>query len=218
MKTPEQLLLKGRDAVVAATDEADWRKGKAPDYHYSNERMPGQRTTNHAEGSLEAIVESLIQVFEMEISHKPDANKWLSVVKESFKTRVNGGQWYNADALAERGSYNVLIGETPFYDSEAESFESSHDIFHQALPGGFFWEVLDVISPPPVVTFKWRHWGDFTGPYKGFEPTGERVEMFGVSIAKVTDNLQIVDVEHFYDNSQFLGKLTGGCPIAGHMP
>jgi len=213
MSSVKQVLLEGRDAAIAAHD-AQWRHDKAPDYHFSQTLMPAQRTKQHDPNSLEAIVERLVQVFEMEISFKPDPSKWLSVVQGSFKTSVNGGRSYDAQELAARGSYNVLIGTSPFYDSASESFESSHDIFRGAFPSGFFWEVLEVYSPPPVVTVKWRHWGDFTGEYKGFAPTGQRVEMFGVSVVTVNDDLQIVDAEHYYDNSLFLGKLTGGCPVA----
>jgi hypothetical protein len=52
------------------------------------------------------------------------------------------------------------------------------------------------------------------GEYQGFAPTGERIEMFGVSVAKVDDALELLEVEHYYDPDHFLGKLTGGCPIA----
>jgi hypothetical protein len=38
--------------------------------------------------------------------------------------------------------------------------------------------------------------------------------MFGVSVAKVDDALELLEVEHYYDPDHFLGKLTGGCPIA----
>lgn len=207
------LWLQGRDAVVAAAAPGDWRE-EAPDYHLSHTVMPGQRTHNFEAGSLEAIVETIVQVFEMEVSHKKDPATWVSMVTDRFRTRVNGGPWANAADIAEQGSYNILIGDSIFYRTGKESFDSSHDIFHGAFPDGFYWEVLEVLSPPPVVTFKWRHWGTFEGEYHGFQPTNERVEMFGVSVAKVSDDLRLLDVEHFYDPNSFLGQLTGGCPVA----
>lgn len=212
--TPETpLWLKGRDAIIADAKPEDWRKGAPPDYDLSNTVMPKQRVCNHAETSLEATVERLIQAFEMEISHKKDPAKWLSVVAEGFRTRLNGGPWYSKQDLVERGSYNVWIGENAYYDSAGESFESSHDIFHTAFPNGFYWEVLEVYSPPPVIAVKWRHWGDFSGPYHGFAPTGKRVELFGMTIARTSSDLKLLEVEHFYDNSAFLSQLTGGCPV-----
>jgi hypothetical protein len=206
------LHLQGRGAVVAATAAADWR-GEVPDYHLSETVMPGQRSTGHEAGSLEAIVEELVQVFEMEVSHKKDPATWVSVVAEHYRGRVNGGPWQDAEEFARIGSYNILIGDNPYYEASEETFESSHHIFHEALPGGFFWEVLEVLTGPPVVTFKWRHWGRFEGEYKGHRPTGELVELFGMTIAKVDDDLRIVELEHFYDNNKLLGPLAHGCPV-----
>lgn len=208
------LWLMGRNAVVAAADPAHWR-GNRPDYELTDELVPQQRTTSFEEGSLELIVEDLVRVFEMEVSHKHDPATWVSVVADRFRTRVNGSPWASSADIVERGSYNVLVGESVFYDATAESFESSHAVFHKALPNGFFWEVLEVLSPPPVVAFKWRHWGSFDGEYKGNAPTGEKVEMFGVSIARLTDDLKLTEIEHYYDSDELLSPLAGGCPVRG---
>ncbi|MEC4017210.1 ester cyclase [Streptomyces sp. H27-D2] len=207
------LWLQGREAVVAAADPGDWRD-EAPDYHLSHTVMPGQRTHRFEAGSLEAIAESIVQVFEMEVSHKKDPRTWVSMVTDTFRTRINGGAWASAADIVEQGSYNILIGDSIFYPAGAEDFDSSHKVFHTAFPQGFFWEVLDVLSPPPTVTFRWRHWGSFEGEYKGFRPSGETIEMFGVSVATVSDDLRLLEVEHFYDPTSFLGRLTGGCPVA----
>ena len=207
------LWLQGRDAVVAAADPSHWREGE-PDYHFSKTIMPGQRTHTFDAGSLEAIVESIVQVFEMEVSHKHDPATWVSMVTDRFKTNVNGGAWAGAQDIVDQGSYNILIGDSVFYRTGEESFDSSHHLFRATFQEGFFWEVLEVLSGPPVVTFKWRHWGTFDGEYNGFKPTGEKIEMFGVSVAKVSDDLKLVEVEHFYDPNSFLGSLTGGCPVA----
>ncbi|GII66677.1 hypothetical protein Skr01_67620 [Sphaerisporangium krabiense] len=99
-------------------------------------------------------------------------------------------------------------------DGAGRTFDFSHHVFHTAFPGGFFWEVLEVLSPPPVG----RHWGVFDGEYQGFPPNGQTVEMYGVSVAKVSDDLRLVEVEHYYDPNAFLGKLTGGCPVAHREP
>lgn len=207
------LWLQGRDAVVAAADDSQWR-GNRPDYHLTNATVPLQRTTTHEQGSLEQIVEDLVRVFEMEVSHKDDPTTWVSMVSERFRTRVNGGGWATSQDLVEQGSYNVLIGESPYYE-KGQSFEDSHHTFHQALPGGFFWEVLEVLSPPPSIAFTWRHWGRFEGEYAGHQPTGETVEMFGMSLARVSEDLQLVEIDHFYDNNQLLGPLARGCPVTG---
>ncbi|RJO72220.1 SnoaL-like polyketide cyclase [Nocardia panacis] len=212
-KAETPLWLRGRDAVVAATPDEHWR-GNRPNYHLTDEVVPRERTTEHAAGSLEAIVEDLVRVFEMEVSHKKDPATWVSLVSEHYRGRVNGGKWRNAAEFARIGSYNILIGDNPYYDAAAETFESSHHIFHTAFPGGFFWEVQEVLAGPPAVTCRWRHWGRFEGEYRGHQPTGELIEMFGVTIARVTEDLRILELEHFYDNNQLLGPLAHGCPVA----
>ncbi|MGX6601929.1 ester cyclase [Micromonosporaceae bacterium Da 78-11] len=206
------LWLQGRTAVIDAADPSEWRDG-TPDYHLSHTVMPGQRTKQLAPDSLEAIVESLVQVFEMEVSHKKDPATWVSMVSEHFRTNVNGGGWASSQDIVEQGSYNILIGDSAFYRTGKESFEESHAVFHKAFPGGFYWEVLEVLSPPPTIAFKWRHWGEFSGEYNGFAPNGKTIEMYGMSVAKVSDDLKLIEVEHYYDPNQFLGKLTGGCPV-----
>ena len=75
------------------------------------------------------------------------------------------------------------------------------------------------ISGPPVVSFKWRHWGTWEGKYKDNEPTGETIELYGACIARVDENLKILSVEIFYDPTPMLAKLTGFektgvCPFA----
>ncbi|MDF8266001.1 hypothetical protein [Luteipulveratus flavus] len=207
------LWLQGRAAVVTAALAEHWR-GETPNYHLTDEVVPRERTQHHAAGSLEQIVEDLVRVFEMEVSHKNDPTTWVSMVADQFRTRVNGGAWASSQDLVEQGSYNVLIGESPYY-SKDHSFESSHDTFHAALPGGFFWEVLEVFSGPPSISFSWRHWGKFTGDYHGVVPTGELVEMFGMSVARVSDDLKLLEVDHYYDSSQLLSPLAGGCPVTG---
>lgn len=208
------LWLQGRSAVVAAADESQWR-GERPDYHLTDQIVPRERTVHHETGSLGQIVEDLVRVFEMEVSHKDDPTTWVSMVSEHFRTRVNGGPWATSTDLVEQGSYNVLIGKSPYYPTQDHSFESSHETFHTALPGGFFWEVLEVFSGPPTIAFSWRHWGKFEGEYHGQQPTGELVEMFGTSVARVDDDLKLVEVDHYYDSAQLLSPLAHGCPVAG---
>lgn len=43
-------------------------------------------------------------------------------------------------------------------------FAASHKTFKRMMPT-FAWEVLEVYTEPPVVAFKWRHWGEFKGDY-----------------------------------------------------
>ena len=88
------------------------------------------------------------------------------------------------------------------------TFEQSHELFRSSFKA-FPWEVLKVITPPPVVTFSWRHWANFNGCYKGNEGTGELVEMFGFAVVKVNEELKIQDIKIYYEPESFLEVLEG---------
>ncbi|MDJ0737071.1 MAG: SnoaL-like polyketide cyclase [Nostocaceae cyanobacterium] len=206
------LWVQDRDKAIAYSVESntEWRHGKVPDYSRSKENLAKESICNHLEGSLEAIVQNLVRTFEMEVSFKSNPQQWLSVVNDKFRVSTNGGKEFTGEELGAKGTYNIFMADSEHYKSSEESFESSHEIFHSTFPGGFPWELLEVYSGPPNVAFKWRHWGHFKGAYKDFAPTGETVEIVGMSLARVTDDLKIISMEHYFDNSLFLQKLTAG--------
>ncbi|MCJ8282356.1 MAG: ester cyclase [Rivularia sp. ALOHA_DT_140] len=204
------LWVQERDTVIAGSIDSEWRGGNPPDYSESNQGLAQESRIHHPMGSLEAIVENLVRAFELEASFKTNTQQWVSVVNDKFRMSSNGGQQFTAEDISQSGTYNLFIGDTPEYKASVENFESSGRLFRSAFPKGFLWEVLEVYSSPPNVTFKWRHWGTFNGPYKDYAPTGEVVEIIGMSMAQVTDDLKIINVEHYFDNSQFLAKLTSG--------
>ena len=206
------LWVQDRDKMIAHSTETnvEWRNGNSPDYSRSKQNLAQESLHNHIEGSLEAIVQNLVRTFEMEVSFKTNPQQWLSVVGDKFRVSTNGGRDFTAEELGAKGTYNVFMADSEHYKSSEETFESSHQIFHSTFPQGFPWELIEVYSGPPHVTFKWRHWGHFRGEYKGFAPTGEMVEIVGMSVAHVTDDLKITSMEHYFDNSLFLEKLTAG--------
>jgi hypothetical protein len=204
------LWVQDRDTVIANSGNAEWRSQTPPDYTESNEGLAKESKAKHIEGSLEAIVQNLVRTFEMEASFKTNPSQWLSVVNEQFRMSSNGGAEYTASDVIQAGTYNLFMPDTEDYKASEETFESSGKLFRTAFPKGFLWEVLEVFSGPPNVTFKWRHWGTFSGSYKDSASTGETVEIVGMSVARVTEDLKILSVEHYFDNSQFLKKLTVG--------
>ncbi|XP_004969847.1 pathogen-related protein isoform X3 [Setaria italica] len=141
-------------------------------------------------GSLEEVVQNAIKTWEMELSHKARLSDFKSVSPGRFTLSVNGGRARSGEETLAVGSYNALL-DSPLlasagaYDAAAETFASSHDLFRAAFPRGFAWEVLGVYSGPPVIAFKFRHWGHMEGPYKGHAATGEKVEFRGVAVLKV---------------------------------
>lgn len=192
--------------------ESQWRNGK-PTYDLVNAAYLKGKTKNWAPGSLEDIVEVVVKSFEMEISHKTKP-EYIKSFAPGFKYSQNGGPKIEPKELLERGSYNVLITDSS-YTSREFSFEQSHDEFKAAFPDGFAWEVTEVLAGPPNVTFRWRHWGEFKGPYAGYANTNETIEMYGMAIARVNDQLQIEELEIFYDPTDFLTNLSKGgkCPL-----
>ena len=141
-------------------------------------------------GSLEETVQNAIKTWEMELSHKARLGDFKSVSPGRFTLSVNGGRPLTGEETLAVGSYNALLAgpmltSAGAYDAAAETFESSHDLFRSAFPRGFAWEVVKVYSGPPVIAFKFRHWGHMEGPYKGHAPTGDKVEFYGVAILKV---------------------------------
>ena len=129
------LWLQSREAVIAAADLSDWRDGP-PDYRLSREVVPKERTHQFAADSLEAIVEMIVRVFEMEVTHKKDPATWVTTVTEHFRTNVNGGEWATPADIIDVGSYNLFIGDSIFYPAGVEGFESSPYGFRGAPPGG----------------------------------------------------------------------------------
>lgn len=207
------LWVQERSKVIAYETSVEWRSG-VPDYSHTNQFLEKERKHNHAEGSLNAIAHNLVKTFEMEATHKINPQQWLSVVSDKFRMSTNGGTEYTAQQIVEAGTYNLFLGETEHYRPSEETFDSSYNLFHTAFPEGFHWELIEVLAPPPNVIFKWRHWGQFKGNFNKFAPTGETIEIVGLSVARVTEELKLESVEHFFDSSAFLNKLTaGGCPF-----
>lgn len=212
------LQIQERENVLAADDGIEWRYGKRPDYSKTDKTLRAQSERHHPKGSLEDVVQNLVRTFEMEATYKLNPRQWTSIDYETFRMRTNHGPEYTAQDVADRGTYNLFLGETPYYSSKNEDFESSVTSFKEAFTTGFVWEVVEVYCGPPRAVFQWRHWGTHHGNFKDHAPTDKMIEVFGITVADVNADLKLTYVEHFFDNSQFLEKLVSGgkCPVIGH--
>ncbi|CAL1352199.1 unnamed protein product [Linum trigynum] len=196
--------------------ETQWRHGGPPQYDLVNKLFEQERTKVWGEGSLEEVVQNAVKSWEMEFSHKTRLGDFKTIDPEKFKLLVNGKKGISAEETLKIGSYNALLKnsnlgkELQLYRAEEESFESSHEAFASAFPRGFAWEVISVFSGPPVIVFKFRHWGHFEGTFKGHSPTGEAVELFGLGVLKVDENLKVEEVEVYYDPADLIGGLFKG--------
>jgi len=188
-----------------------WRFGK-PNYARVNQSYFQHRTKKHAASSLEAVVQKLVKNWEVESHHIADPAQWNTMDVSKFAGSVNGGAAANAQALADVGPYNFLLGKCPGYDGTKQTFESANKIFSEAFTEGFAFEVLEVFSPPPSVAFKWRHFGNFAGKYvddKGAVHKGDNklMELFGLCIAKVNASLIIEELQVFYEPKDMIAPL-----------
>nr|AEM42990.1 pathogen-related protein [Siraitia grosvenorii] len=192
-----------------------WRHGKPPTYHSVNQLFEEGRTKEWAKGSLEETVQNAVKLWQMEFNNKARLQDFKTINHEKFKIHVNGREGLSGEETVKLGSFNALLKsslpeEFQFFKAEKETFESSHADFGSCFPRGFPWEVIQVYSGPPLIIFKFRHWGFFEGPYKGHQPTGELIQFFGLVILKVDESLRVEEVEIYYDPAELFGKLLKG--------
>ena len=121
----------------------------------------------HDPQSLETLVENLVKNWEIEASFKSNVSTLRTVDPTVYTFSVNGGQPQDASHMAKVGTYNAIIAApNQYYNAQHSDFEKSHKTFKEMMPT-FAWEVLEVYGTPPVVPFKWRHWGYMKGDYVG---------------------------------------------------
>lgn len=151
--------------------------------------------------------------------------------KEKANTCLSTGALH----MSKVGTYNAVIPPNEFYSSEHSDFNSSHKTFKRMMPT-FAWEVLEVYSGPPVIAFKWRHWGEMKADYVGFNEyeldsryyetmnvqltlcsEGERVtakahggkiDFSGMTIARLTPEYKIKALEVWYDPLEMFRQIT----------
>jgi len=202
-----------------AVPGVQWRFGK-PNYARVNKLYFQHRTKHHAEGSLESIVNKLVKNWEVESHHIASPHQWKTMDITKFKAAVNGGCPASAQLMADIGPYNLLIGEHQAYSSSACTFEESNRNFGATFADGYAWECLEVLSGPPTVTFKWRHFGKFSGVFTDkngvqHKGNGEILNLIGLCIAKVSADLKIESLDIYYNPGDLIDPLTKGAIVNG---
>ncbi|KAK5663825.1 hypothetical protein OQA88_28 [Cercophora sp. LCS_1] len=193
----------------AVTKDVDvkWRHGRAPDYSKTRKIWAETKRANHEAQSLPDLVEKLVKNWEIEASYKVDLKDWRTVDTSNYVFSVNGGPPQTGEHMLQVGTYNAIIEPNEFYCPFHSSFDASHKTFKRMMPT-FAWEVLEVYSGPPQVSFRWRHWGTMNEDYVGVNDKGEKVtikahggpiDIEGVAVAIVNDKLQLNKVEVFFD-------------------
>ena len=68
------------------------------------------------------------------------------MIPDKFTISSNGGPTFTLKDNLEIGNYNILLDSCVLYQRNSESLQSSHDLFKGALPGGFAWELTELLS------------------------------------------------------------------------
>lgn len=129
---------------------------------------------------------------------------YKTVDLKNYTFSLNGRKALTLEEKRELGGgYNSFMQtslpeEFRCYNPDNETADSSHVAFTTAFPRGFALEILEVYSGPPKIVYKFRHWGYMEGPFKGHAPTGQLVELFGISIFHVHIYLYFLLICPFY--------------------
>ncbi|KAF3008962.1 hypothetical protein E8E13_011451 [Curvularia kusanoi] len=194
------------DAVLKDT-EVNWRYGRAPDYSKTRKVFSETKQKSHEAGSLPELVQNLVKNWEVEASFKPTLKDWRTIDHENYSFAINGSEPEGAEAMLKVGTYNAIIAPNEYYSPDYSDFASSHKTFKRMMPT-FAWEVLEVYSGPPTVSFRWRHWGVMKNDYVGINNKGEKVtakahggpiDIQGVTVATVNDKVQLQSVRTWFD-------------------
>lgn len=193
-----------------------WIYGAPPNYDVVNKLFEDGKTKEWPPGSVEEEVQTLVKNWEMEMFHKLDMQDYRSVDPMKYTFSLNGRKPITLEEKRKLGGGYIPLLQTSLpeklrpYNPDEETADSSHKAFTTTFPRGFALEILQVYSGPPVIVYKFRHWGYMEGPFKGHAPTGQKVELYGIAIFTLDENLKIVKVEFFYDPAELLGGLLKG--------
>ncbi|KAI0019752.1 hypothetical protein F4780DRAFT_793046 [Xylariomycetidae sp. FL0641] len=202
--------------AVLGDKDAEWRYGRGPpDYSKTRAFFAETKSRNHEAGTLPQLVENLVKNWEIEASFKTRTADWRTVAGDDYTFAVNGQAPQDAAHMLKVGTYNALIAANPWYDAERSDFAASHKAFKRAMPT-FAWECLEVYSGPPVVAFRWRHWGEMRGDYTGVngkgenvtvKATGRPVDIEGVTVAHLNDEFKITKLETWFDSAAMFRQM-----------
>ncbi|KAJ0086009.1 hypothetical protein Patl1_08040 [Pistacia atlantica] len=202
-----------------AEKNTKWRFGAPPNYDVVNKLFEEGRTKIWPPGSLEEKVQNIVKTWEMEMFHKSNFEDYKTVNPNNYTFSLNGRKAITLEVKRKLGGgYNSFMQtslpeEFRCYNPAEETADSSHVAFTTAFPRGFALEIVQVYSGPPQIIYKFRHWGYKEGPFKGHAPTGELVELFGIAIFQMDEEMKIVKVEFFLDRGELLGGLMKGARL-----
>ncbi|KAE9021326.1 hypothetical protein PR001_g13396 [Phytophthora rubi] len=164
-------------------DAIQWRYG-APEYVLTDLAYVKGRTREPDATPLASYVEECCQTFIMEATHKTRYDQWHSVRHDSFYLQVNDGERVRGSSILENDMLGLLYlggleASSGADQGDSDEGQDPRAELAEAFPDGFPMEVLDVFTQPPQCYFSWRHWGPFTGKFRGVKGDGSKVEVRG---------------------------------------
>lgn len=150
-----------------STKKVRTRNTQSMDGLWKTNHTASAKQMTHEAGSLPDLVSNLVKNWEIEASFKTSLDDWRTIDHSKYTFSLNGGPPQTGDHMLQVGTYNALLTSSSYYDPEHNDFSTSHKAFKRMMPT-FAWEVLEVYSGPPVVIFKWRHWGYMKNDYIGY--------------------------------------------------
>ncbi|KAI1124020.1 hypothetical protein F5Y10DRAFT_269496 [Nemania abortiva] len=221
------------NAVLNDVD-AEWRYKQPPDYGKTRKYYSETKTRHHAAGSLPQLVENLVKNWEIEASFKTQLSDWRTVGLAQYSFAVNDREPVSAEHMLRVGTYNAILAPGgAYYDAAAMDFGASHKTFKRMMPT-FAWEVLEVYTEPPVVAFKWRHWGEFKEDYSAVNvagesvkvpATGQLIDITGITVAHLNEKMQVTKLKTWFDSDEMFRQMDPGnqalrmpkasCPMIG---
>ncbi|KAI1205192.1 uncharacterized protein F4807DRAFT_443821 [Annulohypoxylon truncatum] len=194
---------------------AEWRNTRPPDYSKTRSFYSETKRCKHEAGSLPELVENLVKNWEIEASFKTRLSDWRTIDDKAFTFSVNDLKPCSAEHMLRVGTYNAVISPCEYYDPGRSDFAASHKTFKRMMPT-FAWEVLEVHSGPPVVSFKWRHWGEMKNDYVGQNRDGEKVtvkangqliDIEGVTVAHLNSKFQVTELKTWFDSNEMFKQM-----------
>lgn len=168
---------------------------------------------------MEDRISNLMKNWDKELNFKPNSRQWVTIVPDNFYMIINGGPRLSLPEIFQLGSYNMFLGNSEFYSKDYINASTADRTFRSSLKSGFALEVLKVYSPPPRVTFKFRHWGHMTGPLRcpmrngtwlNAPPHGRKVEFFGHTALQLNEKYQVMSVENTFRGDTLMEQMVLG--------
>lgn len=168
---------------------------------------------------MEDRISNLMKNWDKELNFKPNQRQWVTIVPENFFMIINGGKRLLLPEILQLGSYNMFLGNSEFYSKKYINASTADMTFRTTLRSGFALEVLKVYSPPPKVTFRFRHWGHMTGPLRcpmrngtwlDVPPHGAKVEFFGSTVLHLNERYQVMGVENTFRGDSLMEQMVLG--------